>query len=167
MVSRKHFFLLGLAFLFSSCCFVIDKGGGGISWSIKESQDRKVFVSEYVPPKNPLRINDSIVINIKEAWLEHAWTLGGRCNEKTLVNKEDKYQLIVVSDAKSMKGHLSNWMIGNTFETSFFGTYDNSMTVRANGIPKEDTLRWQVHPAHQQDTSSMGPVIGEFILIRR
>jgi hypothetical protein len=167
MYSKNVYFLFCLTFLFSSCCFVIDKGGGGVSLSIKEAKERNVFVSEYIPPKNPFYINDSIVLNVKQAWLEHAWTFGGRCNEKTQVDNDETYQLIIISDAKSLKGHLTNWRIGNTLNTAFFGTFENAIMVRFNAIPKTDTLKWQVHPGHQLDNISMGPIIGEFLLVRR
>lgn len=110
-----------LILLLFSCNFFIENGGLGVSLDILESQKKGVFIQEYKPVSNPLKINDSLILNIKSAWLEYTWRYEGSENEKArIVNKND-CQIIIVTDDKSLKGYNNNWLIGDANDSMFYG----------------------------------------------
>ena len=49
------------------------EGAGGSSDDISESKRRGVFLWEYKPEKNPIRIRDGEYLDIVEIWAERSW----------------------------------------------------------------------------------------------
>lgn len=128
-----------------SCNFFVENGGIGASTNIEESKARAVFIKEYAASKKQYKINDTLSINVKSAWLEHQWRYSGAENEKAeIVN--DKYQLIIVSDKESLKGYYSTWFIGSDYtdKDAFYKGYQNNIIINLDTLPKKRTIGWKV-----------------------
>ena len=100
-----HFFL-------ASCQIDSNLSGNrGISNNIKESKKRGVFLSEYTTPQNPYMINDSIILNIQEAWLEVTWFYR-KDLDKTL--RGDKFRICILTTPEySLKSYEERWFVEN------------------------------------------------------
>jgi hypothetical protein len=48
------------------------RGGFG-SKSIKESKDSKMYIGEYRPERNFVKLKDGSLLNVKNAWIEHQY----------------------------------------------------------------------------------------------
>lgn len=153
-------FLLSLC----SCNTFVENGGLGVSLDIKDAKTRGVFIRQYLPPQNPYKINDSLTINVKSAWLEHMWRYAGSNSEKADIEKFG-YQLIVITDSQSLKNHNDKWLIGSTADSTFVGTFKDAITTRFEELPKTDTLEWQVESGNQLAKSIPKMIIGRFVLV--
>lgn len=156
--------LLVLVFSICSCNFFVENGGLGVSLNIKDAKTRGVFIGQYLPPQNPYKINDSLIINVKSAWLEHMWRYTGSNSEKADIEKTG-YQLIVITDAKSLKDHNDKWLIGATEDSTFVGSFKDAITTRFEELPKTDTLEWKVEKGNQLAKSIPKTIIGKFVLV--
>jgi hypothetical protein len=148
----------------SSCNFFVENGGLGASLNIKEAKKRGVFVRQYLPIENPYKINDSLTINVKSAWLEHLWRYAGSNSESADIEK-DGYQLIIVADEHSLNGFNNKWLIGVTSDSTFYGGFQNAIITSFKELPKADTLRWQVESGNQLAKSIPKTIIGKFSLV--
>lgn len=90
-------------------CYTLG-GSRGASSNIKESKERGVFICEYTTAQNPYSINDSIIIDIDEMWLEKRWAYGSSVDETLSI---PYFQLIIVAkDEESFKNYRRNWYAG-------------------------------------------------------
>ena len=106
----KLFNLLIILFpVFTSC--ETPSGHTGVSKDIKDSKKRNVFISEYIVNPNPYKINDTLQITVKEAWLEKQWIYGKKEIE-TLLFESENYQLCINTIEEDIKGICSKWTIG-------------------------------------------------------
>lgn len=161
------FLFIGVMFLvifLKNFNFHMRKGMEGESADIAESKRRGVFVHNYLPPQNPYKINDSLSINVKSAWLEHQWTYTGSLNTQETSIDSEGYTLIVISDQKSMRGLDENWLIGSKNDSTFYGGYGNSMKTNFSKLPTTDTIVWMVQAGEH---SQLAPKIniGMFTLV--
>jgi len=149
---------------FKNFNFHMRKGMEGISADIGESKKRGVFVHKYLPPQNPYKINDSLSVYVKSAWLEHKWTYTGSFNTQETSIDSEGFTLIVISDGKSLKGFDNNWLIGAKEDSTFYGGYGSSMTTNFDKLPTTDTIVWNVQSG-DHDQSIPKIVIGKFSLV--
>jgi len=158
--------LLGLLLIISicSCNTFVENGGLGASLNINDSKKRGVFVYQYLPVKNPYKLNDSLLINVKSAWLEHLWRYAGSNSKKADIEK-DGYQLIVIADEQSLKGFNDKWLIGITSDSTFYGGFRNAIITSLKELPKSDTLKWKVQNGNQLAKSVHKDIIGSFSLV--
>jgi hypothetical protein len=70
-IKKKYFYIIPYVMFFLGCHF--SDGFLSASQSIEESKINGVFISEYRPLTNPLIINDTLSIRIKEVWIEKKW----------------------------------------------------------------------------------------------
>jgi hypothetical protein len=160
------------AFLFAllSCNLWTVNGNQGSSDNIADSKKRGVFICQYIPPRNPYKVNDSITINVKEAWLEHDFIYDGFFSEKAIKLNEG-YRLVINTDEKSIKGfENSNWSIGNSY-TKVFTSISNSETsglhTDFNEPLDKDTITWEVQQGSELHEERPKKIIGKFELIRK
>lgn len=149
---------------FKNFNFHMRKGMEGTSADIGESKKRGVFVYEYLPPQNPYKINDSLAVRVKSAWLEHKWTYTGPFNTQETSIDSEGYTLIVISDEKSLKGLDNNWLIGAKKDSTFYGGYGSSMTTNFDKLPTTDTIVWKVQSGNH-GFSTPKIIIGKFSLV--
>lgn len=154
--------LLALLSLFLCC----DNGAGfsGVSNNIKESKGRGVFIQEYEVIPNPYKINDSLQITVKEAWIENSW---GHSKDPANTVKGEKYQLCINSLATDLKGFSFDWSIGNNFKDNFRISGKNSLMVDRNTLPTDSIIKYSVFQGEflLSDTSKIP--IGKFELHRK
>jgi len=108
------------------------EGQEGISDSIKESKERGVFIKEYKPKSTPIIINDTLRIEIREAWLEYGFWYTIFKNQN-IINKNTA-QMRVTVNPKGMKYYNKTWRIYKGFNiksdafVSDFGYYKGRLT---------------------------------------
>ena len=134
----------------------------GASHSIKDAIDRGVYVKEYTVSPNPYKINDSLQITVKEAWLEHQWR-HTNIEEGTSI-EPGGYQLCVISTEKDLKGMMgSKWSIGITEKKYLHLTSRFSLGGDFKKIP-EDTLDFLVKKGSFSIDTTNIQIFGHFIL---
>jgi hypothetical protein len=149
--------------LFTSC-YNSFHSDSGVSSTIKESKKREVFVCEYVVPQNPFIINDSLKIEVKEAWLEKKWSYGN-LKSNTILNNSGGYQLHLIAKKENFEDYDFGWTIGNEFMDCFRSSSDYSILLNANNI-LPNTLKFKVVKGEVlKDSHNI--VIGEFVLIEK
>lgn len=149
-----------------SCNFFIENGGLGTSLSIEDSKERSVFINEYKAVKNPYKINDSLSITVKSAWLEYQWRYSGQNSEKAEII-ENNYQLIIITDKQSLKGYNDSWFIGSKYtdKDAFFNGYDNNIIINLDTLPKKNMIEWNVQSLSKQNRISKTKfILGKFSL---
>jgi len=117
-------------------CYTLE-GSRGVSSNIEESKKRRVFVCEYETAQNPYFINDSIIIDVDEMWLEERWAYGSRVEET--LNTSD-YQLIIdVKGEETFKNYISSWVIGVDGSLYFRPAGKKSLMCDLTSLP-QDTI---------------------------
>ena len=163
--TRLGFCFCFLITSFYSCNYFNESGGLGVSLNTKEARLRGVFVNQYRPSENPFRINDSLSINVKSAWLEHMWRYAGDNSKKTQIEKNG-YQLIVITDKASLNGFNDKWLIGTNYDSTFNETFKNSIITEFKETPLQDTLEWNVQRGSQITGTRAQAIIGKFVLVK-
>lgn len=153
-----------LTFLLFSCNFFIENGGLGVSIDILESQKRGVFIQEYKPMSNPIKINDTLTINIKSAWLEYTWRYEGSENEKAKIINKKSCQIIIVTDDKSLREYNDNWIIGDKNDNTFYRGYNCNIIMQLTNFNDQDTLALKI--VKGRNLAKPFLVIGKFHLIK-
>lgn len=153
------FVCLLLSITIFSCNFFVKNGGLGVSLNIEDSKTRKVFINEYKVDDNPYRINDSLSINIKSAWLEYQWRYAGENSENAEII-ENNYQMIIITDKQSLKGYDFTWFIGSKYtDNAFYEGYDNSIIISLDSFPKRNIIEWKVQSINKLNRISESKII--------
>ncbi|MXV13911.1 hypothetical protein [Hufsiella ginkgonis] len=163
----NHVNFYALIFVFASCLcscnLALTNGHLGASKDINDAKKREVFVCEYTSPTNPYRINDTLSIPVRSAWLEHQWRYKGLFSEKSQI-EDNGYQLIVISDNKNLKGLYETWTIGLTSESYFRPAANDAMITDFETLPSDSVLTWKVQQGRYLSKSYSKNVIGKFEL---
>jgi hypothetical protein len=149
----------------SSCNLLTTNGNVGYTGSIVQSKKIGAFISEYQPLTNPYRINDSLSINIKSAWIERSWTYGGLFNDKAEIDSSS-FHLILKTDRKGLKDCLEKWLIsvnGNDYFTCASG---EGLIGTFHMVPGDSIVKCKVEYRPTFDTSHSVQIIGYFKLRR-
>ncbi|RKR84474.1 hypothetical protein BDD43_4712 [Mucilaginibacter gracilis] len=162
----KHLFILLLFISIYSCHENAINGMLSASSDIKDSKKRGVFVKEYIGQTNPIKINDSLSITIKSAWLEQMWRGDGPSNEKAKV-QDHGYQLLVVTDKECLKNYRDTWMIGLNADGYFRRASEDAIIVDFKTLPKASILEWQVQNGYSLSRNDKKTIIGKFALIAK
>jgi hypothetical protein len=136
------------------------RGHRGVSNDIEESKERGVFVCELHSLSNPYRINDTLSINIKSAWLEKSWRYGVEVSETVVIS--DIYQLVIDSDKQSIVDFPKRWQIGTSRKNSYRLCSSSSIMIDMDTLPISNKLEWNVTLGKRRYNDSM--VIGKFEL---
>ena len=141
--------------------------GPVISGTIEESKGRGVFIKEYTVPSNPCKINDTLQITVKEAWVEYEWYFGDNENE-TNVLADPGYQIRVNSTKQDIGKYNSiDWSIGIRGDKYLVPCSRSSLEGRLENLPG-DTIEYIVVKGcivNNMDTT--GKVLGKFVLIKK
>ena len=144
-------------------CYTLGGSGGGSS-NIKESKERGVFVCEYEIAQNPYSINDSIIIDIDEMWLEKCWAYGSNVNETLL---RPYFQLIIVAKGEeSFKNYRRDWYIGINKSLYFREGGKKSLISDFTSIP-QDSISVPVQRKGNLAEHQKKDIIGIFEFHRR
>jgi len=153
--------ILYFLLLISISCLNTLKGHRGVCEDILESKKRAVFICELYSFSNPYRINDTLELNIKSAWIEKAWHYGSQNTETLLA---ETFQLIIQTDEPSIVGFPSSWQIGNSFTNSFRLGGNESLMIDLDSLPSGNKFKWDITLGRDYDSSK---IIGKFELFPR
>jgi hypothetical protein len=131
--------------------------GEYVSPSIKESKENGAFVAEYVTPSNPYKINDTLVVHIKEAWLEKDSYFNGQTRRITI--QDNGYQLLINAEENDLERFGISWNILTKDGRYFYG-HNAIPIVQDFDSPLADTLQYRVE-------NDSHVIIGKFILIKK
>jgi len=161
--SIKLFFAILILCLQYSC--ETPAGHIGVSQDIKESKKRKVFIAEYTTMPNPYKINDTLQITVKEAWLEKKWAYPKNLDET--IDLEDEYQVCINSEKKDITGIFSyDWMIGTYVEKTMRPSSFSSLMGDFKKLPG-DTIEYTVQKGDNLSDNGDKIIIGKFVLIKK
>lgn len=158
----RNFNVISLFLLFMISC-ESPRGFSGVSDSMEDAKNRGVFICEYTVPNNPVKVNDSISIYVKEVWLEQAWGHGAKRQDTYPVNG---YQICINSDKKSLLGIDDNWSIGIDYDFYLRESSNSSLIGDLKEIPKNDSLIYFVRKGENIKGDS-NIILGKFILIKK
>mgnify|MGYP003449199467 FL=1 len=140
-------------------------GHSGVSRDITDSKRRGVFISEYFVNPNPYKINDTLKITIKEAWLEKQWTYG-KHEDQTLLFQPENYQLCINTTEEDIKTMNSNWTIGLNGDKYMRMSSLNSLLGDFQTIPG-DTIEYKVQQGMELSDNYKKNIIGKLILVKK
>ncbi|MDJ1486144.1 hypothetical protein QNI16_37020 [Cytophagaceae bacterium YF14B1] len=119
------------------CCFVscssLYSDFPQMSDSLDDAWNKKVFRAEYIVPQNPYKINDTLSITVKEAWIERCW----KYNKAGKIAYIPDYQLIIICDSKDIEQYPSNWTIGTTDGPNFRSCARDCIMANFEDIPND------------------------------
>jgi hypothetical protein len=131
--------------------------GEYISPNIKTSKKNGSFIAEYITPSNPYKINDSLKVSIKEAWLEKDCFYDGKSNIVSI--QPQGYKLLINGKENDLKGEGIYWRILTKDNRYFYG--ENGIPIIQDfDSPLGDTLEYRVE-------NNFHIAIGKFILVKR
>jgi hypothetical protein len=160
------FFILAI-----TACGTLDKIRG-VSESIEDSKKENCFVFQYKPLKNNYVFNDSIQLDIKEAFLETgwAWEKGSHSHSKSLnlwkTEPNEKYQFVLILNehkGKPLSHFLDIWELSNNGELRYYT--NNILFFPMDTIPTLDTMTFYLRVSktsniqYHQNVDTIGEVI--------
>jgi hypothetical protein len=157
------FILIILSQIWGGC--ETPQGHRGASANISESKKRGVFIKEYTTYPNPYKINDTLKLNVKEAWLEKKWA-SGRTYDKTKLYGIESYQLSINTTEEEIKGCAITWTIGIDFDKNLRPSSTNSLIGDFKTITP-DTINFKVQKGDNLSDSEQKVILGDFVLIKR
>lgn len=139
-------------------------GHSGVSGDIATSKKRGVFVQEYTVQSNPYKINDTLQITVKEAWIEHKWAYSQK-SDKIIVL--DGYQLCIKSLQPDLKGIDSKWTIGVNGDKYIRASGKSSLISDFIDLPQGNTISFQVQKGINLSDEGSKEIIGSFELLKK
>ena len=139
------------------------EGRPGMSESIEESKKREVYVCDYKSPKNPLIINDTLKIEVTEAWVEKKWAYDSNPNDAIILNG---YQLIVHTADKLDEDFTFSWRIGVDFNRYFRSCGYSCMMTDFDSLPKI-VENWEIQQGRDLYKGASHRIIGQFALQKK
>jgi hypothetical protein len=134
-----------------------------VSDTIADSKDKGIFICEYKPLTNPLKINDTIKLDIEEAWLESQW----RYSKENGMYVSDDYQLCInVKPEKHLEDLGFGWSIGIDFALNMRTSGETSLISDFKALPA-DTIMYKVQKGSELSDNYEKIIIGEFVVIKK
>jgi len=159
----RQFGILHLIFIVTSC--QTPRGFPGVSDYIKDSKERGVFIQEYTVYPNPYKINDSMQITVKEAWVERQWIHTSK--PKGAKIREKGYQLAINTTEEDLEGVTLDWVIGIYSDKYVHPSSANSLVGDLDTIPG-DTICYLVQNEMSKWRLNKQPnVVGRFVLVKK
>lgn len=146
--------------VFNSCYTL--QGHRGASENIRESKEKGVFVCEYKTIENPVIINDTLKIYVKEAWIEKQWQYAKKKGE---IVSYDEYQIRINSKEEDLKGIDFDWTIGVESDLYLRASGKNSLIGDFKHMPNN----MLVYPVQKGEAfiGNIPVIIGEFTLVKK
>lgn len=139
-------------------------GHRGVSGSIDESKKRGVFVQEYMSSSTPYRINDTLQVTVKEAWIERQWAHSQDLNQTIIV---DGYQLCIKSVEADLQGIDFKWTIGINGDKYIRRSSKSALISDFVELPSGDTVVYQVQKGSNLSDESSKEIVGKFELVKK
>jgi hypothetical protein len=129
--------------------------------NMQKSKDEGVFVRQYVPLQNPYRINDTLTLHIKEAWLERCWDY---VNGLVKIDSAFGYQLFVEVEEQDLKSFCRSWVIGISDGSNSRVAAKNLMMTDFGQLPDSGIFGWDVQHGMEFRKDVPKKIIGQFAL---
>jgi len=141
-------------------------GSSGISSNIIESKKRGVFIKEYTSSPNPYKINDTLQVTIKEAWLEYRWYYCDNLDEAGIY-PGFQYHLCIRSTKQDIcKYKPFDISIGISGDKYMRISSSSSLVGDFKSMPG-DTIEYIVAKGRlQNNMDTIGIVLGKLVLIK-
>ncbi len=152
-------------------------GAGGSSDDISESKRRGVFLWEYKPAKNPIRIRDGEYLDIVEVWAERSWIYPEFSRDTEI--QPNIYQIVIKANPKGLYHYyerhfdhekpetaINHWTIGVDYQWVFYMPSDENLMCEMYSLPDS----CEVFPIQRgTDIGDRKPhvIIGELRLCRK
>lgn len=153
--------LISLCVLFSFIGCNTLHNHSGMSSNIIESKKRNVFIAAYKSISNPVYINDSLELFVKEAWMEKAWKYDDIFYGVTEI---EGFQLIVILKEELHPGYGKNWLIGIDGNRHFRFCGSNCLISDFDSLNNKDLELWKVQAGWKLNADADKIIIGDFIL---
>jgi hypothetical protein len=157
--SRLNILLLFLLYLIS--CDT--RHGRQVSDTIADSKERGIFICEYKPLTNPLVVNDTIKIDIEEAWLESQWMYSSK--NGMYISAHDQL-CINVKPEKHLEDLDLGWCIGIDGSLYMRKSSKTSLISDFKTLPP-DTINYKVQKGSELSDNYKKTIIGQFIVIKK
>jgi hypothetical protein len=141
-----------LAYMYGKMSYTLE-GVSGTSNSLEESKQRKMYVSKYEVIPNPIIINDSIKLEVKDCWVEKNWFYGSNYNEtkRSSIPDLDRYTLIIKAKDSVIKYDYWEYFEFYKFKDTagfhsdfqnFNGSLENRISIKYpnDKLPLQDTF---------------------------
>lgn len=139
-------------------------GHRGVSGNIDESKNRGVFVQEYMSSSTPYKINDTLQVTVKEAWIERQWAHSQDPNQTISV---DGYQLCIKSVEADLQGIDFKWTIGINGDKYIRRSGKSALISDFVELPSGDTVVYQVQKGSNLSDESSKEIVGKFELVKK
>lgn len=136
----------------------------GASEDIKDSKKRGVFICEYEANPNPIKVNDSLTFDIREAWLERKWKYPENYNS---TEPTEGYQLIIITGNEIHKGATRTWSIGVNFDRYVRLCGNKCLITNFDKLPISNKEVWKVQKGRNLKEGDEKVILGEFILYKK
>lgn len=141
------------------------EGHIGASKNISEAKKRGIFISEYTAHPNPCKLNDSLQLTIKEAWMEYRWAYGK--NNQTLI--DEGYQLCInTTEADEIKIENAEGIFGVDFDHNLRVSGDDSFIGDFTSF-QGDSIEYllQHGRSFMNDSTKKKEILGKLVLVRK
>jgi hypothetical protein len=135
-----------------------------MSDNIKESKSKGVFLCEYIPETNPLVLNDSIRLDIKEAWIENTWTYASYSKIST---SPERCQLIILTNNTLAEGYADTWAIGVDFDRYIRPCGYDCLMTNFDSLPVGNRETWKIQAGWHLNPEAEKIIIGELVLLKK
>ncbi len=140
------------------------QGFNGASSDIEDSKKRRIFLGEFLSKENPIIINDSTRLTLKQIWIEQTWKHGSSSNSTI---SQEGFQLCINSTEESLKKYDKDWTIENSFTNSLNPSSKISLVGNIDSLTAfSDTIKYKIVKGSPSLSDSL-IVIGKFILVRK
>lgn len=155
--------ILLICLIYFSC--ETPEGHIGASRDISEAKKRGIFISEYTAHPNPCKLNDSLQLTIKEAWIENKWAYGK--DNQTII--DEGYQLCInTTEADENKIDNAGGIFGVDFDHNLRLSGDDSFIGDFNYVPGDSIEYLLQHGRNfMNDSTKKKEIIGKLVLIRK
>ncbi len=154
----KYFCHLFLLFIYSCVPY-----GGQVSSDIEDSKKMNVFKAEYISKNKIVKINDTILLDIKEIWLEYNW--GYSSDGSGVFYKNNNFQLIIILNKKSGYDKLDFFTIFNNEEIYLRECGNYCLMCNFKDLPKKEII-WKIEKK-RKSIQEKHDIINSFIFTQR
>ena len=157
-----HYITILLSFL--SSCHNDWQNRPAVSDNMKDSKKRGVYICEYEALPNPMNINDSLIFDIKEVWLERQWRYKEKFEE---TDPMEGYQLIILTKGEIHKGFSRTWRIGIDFDRNIRLCGKSCLMTEFEKLPISNKEIWKVQAGSELNPEAEKIILGDFTLYKK
>lgn len=119
----------------------------GVSVSKDNSKMDGFYIASLIPTENPVIVNDTIKLQIGDAWIEKCWSYNCRDEYEFITGDHGmQYQICLDADPFVLKktGYYYKWQIGIDVYKYFRFSSKHSLLSFIDSLPASDTLSYPI-----------------------